>query len=70
MTTHESWLVSYVPRAILVYQDKKMQSKIRALTRKLATAAPADQEDLLREIERTNAVKRKINIRLGRERKE
>ena len=70
MTTHESWLVSYVPRAILVYQDKKMQSKIRALTRKLATAAPADQEDLLREIERTNDVKRKINIRLGRERKE
>ena len=70
MTTHESWLVSYVPRAILVYQDKKMQSKIRALTRKLAKAAPADQEDLLREIERTNAVKRKINIRLGRERKE
>ena len=70
MTTHESWLVSYVPRAILVYQDKKMQSKIRALTRKLATAAPADQEDLLREIDRTNAVKRKINIRLGRERKE
>ncbi len=70
MTTHESWLVSYVPRAILVYQYKKMQSKIRALTRKLATAAPADQEDLLREIERTNAVKRKINIRLGRERKE
>ena len=70
MTTHESWLVSYVPRSILVYQDKKMQSKLRELTRKLATAPPADQADILREIERTNAVKRKINIRLGREKKE
>ena len=70
MTTHESWLVSYVPRAILAYQDKKMQSRIRELTRKLATAAPSDQEDLLRQIERANAVKRKINIRLGRERKD
>ena len=70
MTTHASWLVSYVPRAILAYQDKKMASKLRDLMRRLATAPPADQANLLREIEKTNAVKRKINIRLGREKKE
>ena len=70
MTARESWLVAYVPRAILAYQDKKMQSRLGALMRKLSSASPADQEGILREIEKTNAVKRKINIRLGRERKE
>ena len=67
LTAHSSWLTNFVPRAILVYHDKMMQSRLTTLMRELSTASPEDQADILKEIESVNAKKRKINIRLGRE---
>ena len=67
LTAHSSWLTNFVPRAILVYHDKMMQSRLTTLMWELSTASPEDQADILKEIESVNAKKRKINIRLGRE---
>ena len=67
LTTRESWLVSYVPRAILAYQDKKMEARLQELRRSLATADPDAQVRILGEISRVNNIKKKIKIKLGRE---
>lgn len=66
LTTRSSWLVAYVPRAILVYQDKKMQVRLRDLTRSLASAAPEDQEGIMREMSRISVYRGRINQKLGR----
>ena len=67
LTTRESWLVSYVPRAILAYQDRKMDVKLLELKRKLATADDEEQARILEEIGKVNTLKIKIKIKLGRE---
>ena len=67
LTTKESWLVTFVPRAILAYQDRKMDAKLEELKRKLKEADADTQLRLLDEIGKVNTLKRKIKIKLGRE---
>ena len=67
LTTRASWLVSYVPRAILVYQDKQKQVEQNEILRQLAKASPDEQAELLRRLSDVTAKKLKINQILGRE---
>lgn len=67
LTTRASWLVSYVPRAILVYQDKQKQVEQNEILRQLAKASPDEQAELLRRLSDVTSKKLKINQILGRE---
>ena len=69
LMTRDSWLVTYVPRAILAYQDKRLLAEATALTRRLATAAPGEQEELMRKIGRCNQGRQRLKERLGRDKK-
>ena len=66
LTTRDSWLTNFVPKAILVFHDKRLQSERLALTRELATAGPERQLEILSALERINEMKKRINIKLGR----
>ena len=66
LTTRASWLVNFVPKAILAYHDKRLQSDQLALTKELATADPARQTEIFTRLSRINELKKKINIKLGR----
>ena len=67
LTAKGSWLASYVPRAILAYQDKRVDARLSTLRRDLMTATGEGQIRILDEIGKANALKRKIKIKLGRE---
>lgn len=69
LMTRSSWLVTYVPRAILAYQDKRMLSETLSLTRRLSTAGAEEQEELMRKIGWCNQVRQRLKERLGREKK-
>jgi len=66
LTTRESWLTNFVPKAILAYHDKRLASEQQSLLRELATAGPDRQLEILTTLERINTLKKKINIKLGR----
>ena len=66
LTTTDSWLVTFVPRAILAYHDKKLQAKQAEINRKLVSADPSEAIRLLGELQSLNALKKTINIKLGR----
>ena len=66
LTTRDSWLTNFVPKAILAYHDKRLQSDRIALTRELATASPERQTEIFVRLSRINELKKKINIKLGR----
>ena len=67
LTTTDSWLVTYVPRAILAYHDKRLTAQQVALSRKLATSASAqEQVELMNRLTQLNKIKKTINIKLGR----
>ena len=66
LTTRESWLTNFVPKAILAYHDKRLASEQQSLLRELATAGPDRQREILTTLERINTLKKKINIKLGR----
>ena len=66
LTTRESWLTIFVPKAILAYHIKRLQADQTNLTRELATAGPDRQRELFSTLERINELKKRINIKLGR----
>ena len=66
LTTVDSWLVNFVPRAILVYHDKRITAQQRQLSRRLADATPEDAVTLMTQLGRLNEMKKTINIKLGR----
>ena len=66
LTTRDSWLTNFVPKAILAYHIKRLQSDQNVLTRELATAGPDRQREIFAALERINELKKKINIKLGR----
>ena len=66
LTTRDSWLVHFVPKAILAYHDKRLQYDQLTLTKELASASPERQVDILTRLARINELKKKINIKLGR----
>ena len=67
LTTTDSWLVTYVPRAILVYHDKRISAQQAEISRKLkAGVSPDEAVELMTRLSRLNEIKKTINIKLGR----
>ena len=67
LTTTDSWLVTYVPRAILVYHDKRISARQADISRKLKDGvSPEEAVDLMTRLTRLNEIKKTINIKLGR----
>ncbi|MCR5017761.1 MAG: DNA primase [Bacteroidales bacterium] len=67
LTSRGSWLVQYVPRAILAYHEKRMQERLQELTKKLAAASPEQQKQIMEEMNRVSEARRVLLLRLGRE---
>ena len=68
LTTTDSWLVNYVPKAILAYHDKRINARQQELQQELKTSG-LSQEDmlsLLGQLGKLNEIKKTINIKLGR----
>ena len=67
LTTTDSWLVTYVPRAILVFHDKRVTARQNELTRKLREPnSPEDVIKFMQELGKLTEIKKSINIKLGR----
>ena len=66
LTTTDSWLVNFVPKAILAYHDKRIQAQHADIRRKIKTASPEEAMELMARLTRLNAIKKTINIKLGR----
>ena len=67
LTTTDSWLVNFVPRAILVYHDKRITARQDELSRQLRTATSAQEmTDIMQKLGKLNDIKKNINIKLGR----
>ncbi len=67
LTTTDSWLVNFVPRAILVYHDKRISARQLEINRLLKeNPAPEEMLELMTRMNRLNDYKKTINIKLGR----
>ena len=66
LTTTDSWLVTYVPRAILVYHDKRISAQQADLKRQMTDASSQQVLELMGRLSRLNDIKKTINIKLGR----
>ena len=66
LTTRDSWLANFVPKAILAYHLKRLQWERTALTRELAAAGPDRQREIFSALESINELNKIINIKLGR----
>ena len=67
LTTTDSWLVTFVPRAILVYHDKRIQAQQADIRRQMASASsPEETVQLMTRLGKLNELKKTINIKLGR----
>ena len=67
LTTTDSWLVNFVPRAILVYHDKRITVQQNELYRKMTAEMPMQETlDLMQRLKLLNEMKKTINIKLGR----
>jgi DNA primase len=67
LTTTDSWLVTYVPKAILVYHDKRIEAQQAEISRKLKIGVSTEEAmELMTRLTRLNEFKKKLNIKLGR----
>ena len=69
LTTVSSWLVTNVPKTILVYNEKRIQDRINGILSEMKTAAPEDETALMKDLIRYQNAQRKIKQKLGREKK-
>ena len=67
MTTPASWLVMFVPRAILYYAERRVHYSIDCLRRSLEGAPAEQQLQAMEKIVKLQGAQRKINKKLGRE---
>ena len=67
MTATASWLVNYVPKAILCYAERRVQDKIDYLRRSLQGAPPEEVEPIMKQIVSLQTAQRSINAKIGRE---
>ena len=66
LTTRDSWLANFVPKAILAYHLKRLQWERTVLTRELAAAGTDRQREIFSALENINELNKIINIKLGR----
>ena len=69
LTTRDSWLTTFVPRAILAYHEKRITLMQNDLMRRLADATPQDQTEIMARLGKLSEMKKTINQKLGREKK-
>lgn len=67
LTTTSSWLVSQVPRVILAYQDKRLQSRLEDLRRSLSQAPAGEEMTIMQEMMKLQGIQKRIKLMLGRE---
>ncbi len=67
LTTKSSWLVNFVPKAILVYVDKRIENRLNELIRELADASEDRQIEIMAEMQKLKAAQKKVKVKLGRE---
>lgn len=67
LTTRSSWLVTYVPQAILLYAERRLQDRLDGLRHKLKDGNPELETGIMQEIKKLQTAKRHINQKLGRE---
>ena len=68
LTTKASWLVNFVPKAILVYAEKRIEDRLSTLIKSLATAPEEEQVAIMSEMQRLSAAQKRVKIKIGRER--
>lgn len=68
LTTTSSWLVNYVPKALLVYAERRLENEIDKLMKSLETASEEEQMDKMLTIQKLKSTQLKVRIKLGRER--
>lgn len=66
LTTVDSWLVTFVPRAILVYHDKRLSARQNEIYRQLPGASQDQVLPLMQELKHLTEMKKTLNIKLGR----
>ncbi|MBR5905222.1 MAG: DNA primase [Bacteroidales bacterium] len=67
LTTTSSFLVNGVPKAIMVYAERRVQDRLDTLRRSLATAGPEEQMNMMQEMLKLQAAQRRIKQKIGRE---
>ena len=67
LTTPASWLVIFVPRAILYYMERRVFDSINRLNRSLEGAGEEEQLEMMQKIIKLQAAQRRIKMKLGRE---
>ncbi|MBO4447010.1 MAG: toprim domain-containing protein, partial [Bacteroidales bacterium] len=67
LTTTGSWLVRFVPRALLCYAERRVHDNIEKLKRSLEAASEQEQEEMLRSIVKLQGAQLRIKKKLGRE---
>jgi DNA primase len=67
LTTLSSWLVKYVPAAMIVYKSNRIKYRIKELMASLQKAAPEDSLPILKEIQKYRGLAKACDIAAGRE---
>ena len=67
LTTTSSFLVNGVPKAIMVYAERRVQDRLDTLRRALASAGPEEQMNMMQEMLKLQAAQRRIKQKIGRE---
>ena len=66
MTALQTTLVTYVPRAILVYKVKRLEKQMRECSLELKTAGPEEITGILERLKQLQSINNVLNKRLGR----
>ncbi|MBO4565953.1 MAG: DNA primase, partial [Bacteroidales bacterium] len=70
LTTTSTFLTAGVPKAIMVYAERRVQDRLDTLRRELAAAGPEEQMAKMQEMLRLQAAQRRIKQKIGREKTE
>ncbi|MBR4809004.1 MAG: DNA primase [Bacteroidales bacterium] len=70
LTSRTTFLVSGVPKAIMVYAERRVQDRIDNIRRSLVSASPQEQLKLMQEMLKLQTAQRRINQKIGREKTE
>lgn len=70
LTATSSWLATFVPNAIMVFMERRVENDIQNCTHELSIATTGEeQEEILRKMMKLQAFQKKMNQKLGRDKK-
>ena len=67
LTATSSWLVSFVPKAIVVYAERRVQNRLEELRRAMPTAGAEQLDAIMLEMKKLQNVQRKLRQKVGRD---